>query len=348
LYSMAPERCGIALIGAGRMGQLRAGHIFGNPKAELVCIVDPFIDGARKLAEKYHCNCYSTLQEALAADSAGKINSVWISTPTFTHDECINVACKAGKAIFTEKPVAETPEDISKLFSTCQEAGVSLCCGFQRRFDTSYVAMKDAVAKGDVGKIIFINVMFGDHPSPPIEFLAKGGCPFMDLVPHDADFIRWLLDGEEPEEVYATGSSSTQELKAVNVCDNALMVAKYASGVTATISLSRGACYGYDNRIEVFGTKGRLVVETPVETTLTKQDLAGTHTARLQHSFPERFHQAFGAEVDMFARVGLKEDGACWPVGKEECIAAQRVAMVAAQSNKSGSAQKFGTGTGGY
>merc|ERR1712070_1344203 len=319
-------------------GKLRAVHIYGNPRLQLLSVVDPFVKGARELAGQYHCNSYASLQEALDADTENTIDAIWISTPTFTHDECVRLAAQAGKAIFTEKPVAETPEEITTLFSVCKEANVPLCCGFQRRFDTSYVAMKDAVAKGEVGKVIFINVMFGDHPVPPMEFLSKGGCPFMDLVPHDADFIRWLLDGEEPEEVYATGSSSTEKLKAVGVCDNATMIAKYASGVTVTINLSRGACYGYDNRIEVFGTKGRLEVSTPAESTLTKQDLGGTHTARLQHSFPQRFEQAFSAEVDAFASVVL--DGSCWPVGEVDCIAAQRVAMTAQFSSKTGCLQK--------
>jgi myo-inositol 2-dehydrogenase/D-chiro-inositol 1-dehydrogenase len=339
--SSKSDRCGIALVGAGRMGQLRASHIYANPRAELVCVIDPFIDGARKLAQQFHCESYKTLQEAFDADKQSKITAVWVSTPTFTHDECVRLSAKAGKAIFTEKPVAETPADISTLFDVCKQAGVELCCGFQRRFDTSYVAMKEAVAKDEVGKIVFINVMFGDHPVPPMEFLSKGGCPFMDLVPHDADFIGWLLNGEEPEEVYATGSSSTEELKAANVCDNAMMVAKYASGVTATICLSRGACYGYDNRIEVFGTKGRLVVETPAENTITKQNISGTHTARLQHSFPQRFYQAFGAEVDTFVRVCLGDEGTKWPVGEKECIAAQRVAMAAQIANKEHQAQKY-------
>lgn len=336
----APKKCGIALVGAGRMGVLRSGHIFANPMAELVCIIDSYVEGAKKLAEKYDCGLYSSLQEALDADVSGKITAVWVAVPTSVKEGVINVAAAAKKPIFTEKPVAETPEEISKLFAVCKAAAVPLCCGFQRRFDTSYVAMKNTVANGDIGKIVLINVMFGDHPTPPLEYLA-GASPLLDMSPHDVDFIGWLLEGEEPEEVYATASSSTQAFKDANVCDHALLVAKYGSGTTATISISLGAVYGYDNRVEVFGTKGRLVVETPAETTLTKQDLMGTHTARLQHSFPQRFFQAFGAEVDLFVRICLQEDGAQWPIDEKACVVAQKVAMTANQSNESGSVQKY-------
>jgi len=267
--------------------------------------------------------------------------AVWISTPTFNHEDSIRVAANGKKAVFVEKPVAEHPEDISKSFAVCKAAGVPLCCGFQRRFDTGYVAMKNAVANGDIGKIIFINAMHFDHPCPSIEFLAKGGCPFMDLAPHELDFISWLLEGEEPSEVYASGSSSTQVLKEVKVCDNALLTAKYPSGATATVGMSRAAVYGVDNRMEVFGTKGRLFVESPAQTTLTKQDLMGTHTSRLPHSFAERFNQALGAEVSAFVGVSLQDAHASWPVGEAECVMVQRISMLAKLASQSGSAQKY-------
>lgn len=154
---------------------------------------------------------------------------LFCSSPTFTHEQVITEAAHRGLGVFTEKPVDETADKIIKLFEIAERGGISLCCGFQRRFDASYVAMADAVRNGQIGTIITANIFFADHPSPPKEFLLKGGNIFMDLSAHDVDYIMQVLD-DDVVSVYATGTSSTDELAAAGVHDNANVLMKFSRG----------------------------------------------------------------------------------------------------------------------
>ncbi|CAD7946626.1 unnamed protein product [Amoebophrya sp. A25] len=164
----------------------------------------------------------------------------------------------------------------------------------------------------------------------------------MDCLPHDADFCRLLLGGEKPEEVYATGARSNEELAEAMVADTATVTAKYKKlGVVVHVCLFRGATYGYDNRIEVFGTKGRFVVETPPELSVRCSDKDSIHAPALMFSFPQRFAAAFAAEVDLFARGVLAEPGAKWLVDRTACIAAQKFAMAAAASKRDGTVKNL-------
>ena len=132
----------------------------------------------------------------------------------------------------------------------------------------------------------------------------------MDLSPHDVDFVRWTL-GQEPVEVFASGCSSTPELRKANVLDNAIMYVKFSQGTMVTLQMSRGATYGYDQRCEYFGEEGRASVGNHFDTSAQVANASGCHISRLKHSFPQRFQQAFAAEVNAFAEVVL--DGAIWP-----------------------------------
>jgi len=320
------------------MGQVRAPFIQANPRSRIACVVDT-VDSGRNLALKYNCAFFNSLETALG--TFGKlgpdgIDAVWLTTPTFTHAGFIKVAASAGKDIFTEKPVDESPHTIVELFSFCKAAGVHLMCGFQRRFEPSYVSVKSAVASGTVGKVQFIRVFFGDHPAPPIEFLKKGGDSFMDLAPHDVDFVRWIMDGEDPEQVCGMSCSSSDELRDVGVKDNASVMMQFKSGAICTMSFSRSASYGYDQRCEIFGDLGLVVVETEHANSVKVSNGTGIHRSILDHSFPQRFAAGFQQEVDHFVSVCLADEGAVWPVGVDECVAAQAISAAASESSRLG------------
>lgn len=159
----------------------------------------------------------------------GPLDGVIVCSPTFTHEAVVTEAAVNGINVFTEKPVDETADKIVKLFETAERGGISLCCGFQRRFDASYVAAANAVRSREIGNVITANIFFADHPCPPKEFLLKGGNIFMDLSAHDVDYIMWVLD-DDVVSVYATGTSSTDELAAANVHDNANVMMKFSRG----------------------------------------------------------------------------------------------------------------------
>ena len=315
------------------MGRLRAPHFQADPRVTLVAVVDSWRAGGERLAAQYPGARYFP-GLAVAIESANSlVNAVWICTPTDAHEQAIALAAAAGLPVFTEKPVAEDAASIARIYGLARDAGVALCCGFQRRFDRSYVACANSVFRGAVGKPTMVSVFFGDHPVPPLEFLKNGGCPFMDLSPHDVDYVRWVL-GEEPVEVFASGCSSTPELAVAQVLDNAFMFVKFSRGTMVTLQMSRGATYGYDQRCEFFGDLGRAGVGNQLKTSDTLADAAGCHAATLKHSFPQRFAQAFAAEVAAFAQVVL--DGAVWPVTERDCVIVQTIAQCAAQSQKEG------------
>lgn len=177
-----------------------------------------------------------------------------------------------------------------------------------------------------------IHFVFRDHPVPPIEFLLQGGDPFTDLAPHDLDWMRAVLK-EDPVEVYAVASASMPELKKHDVMDTAFLVLSFASGTRVTMEMSRTSSYGYDQRAEVFGDKGVLLVDNPRRTAAVLTNETGSAVDQLEHSFPQRFSLAFEREVDEFARVIA--GGECI-VTREDAVRAQVIAIAASQSFKEG------------
>eukprot|EP01048_Picozoa_sp_COSAG05_P009194 COSAG05_NODE_739_length_7625_cov_31.047429_4_plen_324_part_00 len=229
----------IAVIGTGRMGQLRMQGIKANSNCKLAYVVDNNAEAAAHFGIRWGTQ-FSTDFEAVVADPG--LDAVWISTPTPTHMDLILTALKAKKAVVVEKPVAGTPEEINKCYDAAEEAGAPLICSFQRRFDPSYVALREAVVRGDVGQLQSAHCVFRDHPLPPLEFLKLGGNIFHDLVCHDCDYISWVV-GEQPVGVVAYGSSHIEELKDLNIFDAATVALLYPSGLICTMDLNRGCAY---------------------------------------------------------------------------------------------------------
>jgi len=208
-----------------------------------------------------------------------------------------------------------TARDIRRAYQACDDNSVHLACAFQRRHDAAYVAVADAVKDGKVGRPTSIRATFRDHPGPPAAFLANaGGNIFHDLATHDIDYVLALVKDvfppdttthHHPDEVWAFGSSSTSELRAKGVFDAATIVLKWKRGdlieLCATLDLARGSTYGYDQRIEVFGTSGSsIAVDNPASTPVRIADRSGLHAPPHVHSFPQRFDDAFAAELDHF------------------------------------------------
>ena len=300
------------------MGRIRASLVHANPRFDLVGIVDPL---PQTLSALYQVESYTTLSEAVDSQ---RLHGVIVSSPTSTHTPLIQLASDHNLAVFTEKPVAATAEEIESLFAYADN--IPLCCGFQRRFDPSYVA----AAQANVGVPVYAHLFFADHPMPPKEFLVQGGNIFMDLSAHDVDYIRNVLQ-DEVVSVYAKGTCSDPEL---GVEDNATMVLHFRRGTVATLFLSRGATYGYDQRCEIFGDQGHVSIGNVPEHTAVVSNATGIHHARLQHSFPERFQEAFRLEMEAFASTIL--DGVPWPVTEDDCVQVQRVADAARLSSETG------------
>lgn len=319
---MFQQRARVLIVGSGRMGQLRASILYANPRFELCGIVDKNEESAKYLASSYLTRSFPSIREAVSQNGSS-VQGLIICSPTQSHESIINEAIAENLDIFTEKPVAENATKITDLFESCNRSNVNLCCGFQRRFDESYVTVKKALQNGHIGNPIHANIFFGDHPCPPLEFLLNGGDIFYDLSAHDIDYIRWCLGNDDIVSVYATGSSSNKELEKANVLDNASIVLKFKRGTVVNIFMSRSATYGYDQRCEIFGDKGLLTVSNEHQNTAALQNYSGIHFSKFKHSFPQRFHQAFSTEMEAFADLLLL--GNPWPITAHDCISVQKV-----------------------
>mmetsp|Transcript_21222 Transcript_21222/g.42361 ORF Transcript_21222/g.42361 Transcript_21222/m.42361 type:complete len:336 (-) Transcript_21222:45-1052(-) len=320
----------IALMGSGRMGTIRASHIYSNPRALLTGILDTDESAAKALAEVFSApssNCMTSV-----TSDKNPIQGLVVSSPTHTHIDAIRQA-PDGIPIFLEKPIAEDAEGIREAFSIANSKGNTLCCSFQRRFDASYMSAAASVKNNSIGFPVSAHVTFGDHPCPPLSFLKEGGDIFMDLAPHDVDYICDTLQ-DKVKTVYATGCSSDPSLAAAGVIDNATMVCETVKGSTVTLTMSRSASYGYDQRCTFYGTEGASSVGNISKDSSVLANKDGVTTAVLQHSFPQRFHDAFASEIDAF--LDVVESGAEWKVTEEECIHVQNVADAAGRSWREG------------
>ncbi|CAB9510932.1 Myo-inositol 2-dehydrogenase [Seminavis robusta] len=340
--SAATKKAKVALIGSGRMGQIRASILMANPRFDFVGVVDVNQNGATELAHKVGVNAYTELHEMLE-DQNGQLDGIVMCSPTHTHHDVIQQVAHHNQnngvdaqvaGIFTEKPVGESAAQIDSLFDMAKTANLHLCCGFQRRFDPSYVAAAQAIANQEIGTPVVANLFFADHPIPPREFLLQGGDIFLDLCAHDVDFITNALQ-DDIISVYATGTSMDKELQEAGVHDNAIMVMNFSNGAVATLFMSRCASYGYDQRCEVFGNNGGLLsIQNQPETTTVLSNAQGIHHSRLLHSFPQRFAQAFALEIDAFYDTVFQLDE--WPITGEQCVKVQRVADAARESCREG------------
>ena len=333
----------LLMVGSGRMGHIRAKALYGNPRIELCGIVDINIEQAKELSELYRTPLFQSIEEAVSTIEATThlpLDGVVISTPTPTHMSLITAILKtsvkvktsvANKlSIFTEKPVDETAPKTSALFQICNDRNVNLCCGYQRRFDSSYQALFHQVNSGAIGSPLAASIFFGDHPVPSRTFLLQGGANIIsDCSAHDIDYIRWVLN-DEVVSVYATGTSSDDELREANVIDNATMLMKFSRGTNVTLTLSRGANYGYDQRCEVFGTEGMATVNNIAENASELANETGLHRPKWQHSFPQRFETAFANEMNAFVDTLLC--GTPWPIVEKDCVEVQRICDAALES----------------
>ena len=246
-----------ALLGAGRIGKVHAKAVTSNPAAKLVAVADAMEKAAQDIASQYGCEVRTI--EAIAA--AKDIDAVVICTPTDTHADLIETFSKAGKAIFCEKPIDLSVKRVEECLKVVAANKTTLMVGFNRRFDPHFMAVKAAIDAGEIGTVEMVTIVSRDPGAPPIEYVKRSGGIFRDMTIHDFDMARFLL-GEEITTVNAQASVLVD--KAIGEAgdyDSVSVMLSTASGKHATISNSRRATYGYDQRIEAHGTLGAVSAE---------------------------------------------------------------------------------------
>ena len=320
----------VALLGAGRMGQVHGRSAAANPRLDLAYVVDPHAPTAETLAAELDCAVAS--QDAVLADPA--LAGVLVATSTSTHLDVVLAALAAGKAVFCEKPLDLDLARLRAHAAQLASPAAPLYVAFNRRFDPNFQALQARIAAGEIGALESLHLISHDPAPPPPAFIPTSGGLFRDFSIHDFDVARWLLD-EEPAELFAWASCLVDPaIAAAGDVDTARIVLRCASGKLCVISNTRRSGYGYDQRAEAYGSKGAAMVGNPRVSTLETWTSAGALAAPIHSGFQSRYAASYRAEVDHFADVLA---GVAEPVtGYAASVGALALAEAAARSVASG------------
>jgi myo-inositol 2-dehydrogenase / D-chiro-inositol 1-dehydrogenase len=320
----------VALLGAGRIGQVHARSIAANTHSTLVAVADVHAEAAAKLAAEYGAAAMTV--EAVLADAS--IDAVLIAASTDTHSDLIEAATAAGKAVLCEKPVDLSLARAQACLAATQHHKAPVMIGFNRRFDPNFAALKAAYDRGEIGKGELLSVTSFDPAPPPVSYVKVSGGLFRDMMIHDFDMACWIY-GSAPDRVTAVGSSIVDPaIGAAGDVDTAVVTLIWNDGRIAVIKNSRRAVYGYDQRVELLGSEGLLGAKNVLENTVEKITVAGAVSAKPEYFFLERYMRAYAAEWSAF--VDAVAAGTAVPVSLHDGVAALAVAEAATRSAQSG------------
>ena len=321
----------LAVIGAGRIGQIHATNAARNPNVQLVGVADAIPAAAQKLAGTLGTRVVDVAQ--IFADPG--VDAVLIGSSTDTHADLIQRSAAAGKHIFCEKPVDLDLARARECEKAVRASGKVCLIGFQRRFDPTFAALKARIEQGEIGTLEALSVISRDPGAPPVEYLQRSGGIFKDMLIHDFDIFRWIL-GEEAETVYATASALTDPAIATQAqdADTTAVTLRTVTGKLAQIHTSRRAAYGYDQRFEVLGSKGMLQAGNHRPTEVIASGPYVVSIDKPEHFFLQRYEKAYRNELDHFVAVlGGQEK---LRVGIEDGVKALELADAATTSWKEG------------
>ena len=293
------QKINVGLIGAGRIGRVHAEHLaYRVPGANLVAIADVFVEAAKKVAADFQIPDVYQDHRRIMEDET--IEAIIICSSTDTHSQMIEEAAAAGKHIFCEKPIDHDLNKIDHVLASVKESGVKLQIGFNRRFDPSFRRVREIVASGEIGVPHILRITSRDPGPPPIEYIKVSGGIFLDMTIHDFDMARFLI-GEEVVEIYAVGGVMVDpQIGEAGDIDTAIITLRFENGVIGTIDNSRKAVYGYDQRVEVFGSEGVVVISNNTPDTAVVSNASGIHASLPLFFFIERYTEAYIAEMKEF------------------------------------------------
>ncbi|MDE1994442.1 MAG: inositol 2-dehydrogenase [Rhizobiaceae bacterium] len=323
------------LLGAGRIGKVHAKAVSADADARLVAVADPFPAAAEAIASAYGCE----IRTIEAIEAAKDIDAVVICTPTDTHADLIERFARAGKAIFCEKPVDLDVNRVKACIKVVDDVKGKLMVGFNRRFDPHFMAVKKAIDDGRIGTVEMVTITSRDPGAPPVDYIKRSGGIFRDMTIHDFDMARFLL-GEEPVAVTATAAVLVD--KAIGEAgdyDSVSVILQTASGKQAVISNSRRATYGYDQRIEIHGSKGMVAAENQRPVSIEIANGEGYTRPPLHDFFMTRYTEAYANEIESF--IAAIEKGAPITPSGADGLAALKLADAALQSVKDGKLVKI-------
>jgi myo-inositol 2-dehydrogenase/D-chiro-inositol 1-dehydrogenase len=295
------ETVNLAVIGAGRIGRLHASHLAHRiAGARLVALADVRRQAAEQCAADLGVS--KVFQDYRKVLDDPEVQAVVICSSTDTHARIISEAASAGKQIFCEKPIAQDLRQIDDALESVAEAGVKLQIGFNRRFDPNFRRIWELIREGKIGEPHLLRITSRDPAPPPMEYLRVSGGIFLDMMIHDFDMARYIV-GQEVQELYAAGGVRIDpEIGKAGDVDTAVVTLKFSGGCFGTIDNSRKAVYGYDQRLEVFGSKGMADTEnnTPNRARLITEE--GFREDLPLYFFMERYTESYLNEMNAFIR----------------------------------------------
>lgn len=297
------QKAVLGIIGAGRIGRLHTENIQQHlSKATLKSVHDPFIDKA--WVKSRNIPVVAKTIDDIITDP--EINAILICSPVSTHIPIIKKAAEAGKHIFCEKPLATEVSEIKEGIEVVKKNNVKLQVGFNRRFDPNFAKIEAAVREGQIGTPHLIRITARDPEPPPIDYVKSSGGLFMDMSIHDLDMARFLA-GSEVEQIYVTGSVLVDEK--IGECgdiDTAVIQLRFVNGALGVIDNSRESVYGYDQRVEVFGSKGSIEAANNTQTRTSISTVEGVFTDKPLWFFLERYQESYIAELKSFVNAILE------------------------------------------
>jgi len=320
----------LGVIGSGRIGKVHIATLVQSvPQAIVVAIADVNLNSANEVAKAFGIT--SVFSNYMDVINHPEVEAVVICSPTDTHARYIVDAAKAGKHIFCEKPVDLSLEIIKGAIKAIATAGVKLMVGFNRRFDPNFLRIKQLVVDGKIGDPHILKITSRDPAPPPAEYSAGSGGMFMDMTIHDFDMARYIT-GSEVTEVYAKASVLVDPAigKAGDV-DTAIITLTFANGAIGVIDNSRKAVYGYDQRVEIFGSKGMACADNNYPENHRYYASDGVHGSLPLNFFMDRYLEAYANEMKIFCDAVIND--LQLPVSGNDGLMSVAIALAAKKSH---------------
>ncbi len=324
-----------AVAGLGRIGKIHLENLLQMNNVEVVAVMDP-MEESRAYAEGKNISAIASTYEEML--TIADFEAVVICSPTDTHADYVELAAKAGKHIFCEKPLDLSLERVVEVLDVVKDSDVKLMLGFNRRFDKEFKKIQQLVKAGAVGDPHIVKITSRDPGAPPVSYIKQSGGLFLDMTIHDFDMARFVVD-KEVEEVYAKGAVLIDpEIGKAGDIDTAVITLTYTDGTMAIIDNSRKATYGYDQRIEVFGSEGMAQGNNNFHDSHKLYNKEGIQAALPLHFFLERYADAYRTEMSDY--IDSLENGTEVPVGGEDGKQSLIIGLAAIKSLKENRAVK--------
>ncbi|MFB3825594.1 MAG: inositol 2-dehydrogenase [Bryobacteraceae bacterium] len=326
---MSERKIRFGVLGVGRIGKIHAANLATRiPGTELAALSD--VSSGELAAVAARLDVRDTYADCRDLLRRGDIDAVVVCTPTNTHYQIILDAAAAGKHIFCEKPIDLALEKIEAALAAVEKAGVELMVGFNRRFDPNFLKVREMVAAGKIGAPQVLRITSRDPGPPPETYIRASGGIFLDMTIHDFDMARYLV-GSEVTEVYArAGVLVDPVFEKAGDWDTAVVTLAFENGAIGAIDNSRKAVYGYDQRVEVFGSGGMVTVRNNTPDNHIYLDAAGTHSSLPLNFFMDRYTESYLNEMQAF--VEAIGSGRPVPATGKDGLAAVVIGLAAARS----------------